>query len=688
MDDQDVPDEEMLQQTQEEDSGTQPTSQPEPSQTHKEFWGYLSPCLSQTLERVSLHRSQQVITIGRHEEFNMVVFPGFKISNRHAIIRWNGLENSSAIVTIEDISTNGTFINGEKIGKGNQRLLKEGNEIAFGSTARFTENNGLYDYRYMFRDLVSNVKKRPVEELYDIHNELGKGSFATVYKALHKASGDWVAVKVINETKRQNGPSGTATTSDARPRPNREIDVMNSLRHPNICELREVFYNANGGMDLVLELVEGGDLLDFILSRNGLTEDLAKHITYQLCQALAYIHEKGIAHRDLKPENVLLTTDDPPIVKVADFGLAKIVDEQTRLKTMCGTPSYLAPEVVTQQNNSGYDSLVDSWSVGVILFSMCTNTTPFIEPSVEDLKTRIAERQIEWTQVQTVGLSPEAVDFLRCLLEYNPRDRMKLSDALEHPWLQGYVFAHPIKYPEVTRTGSSKSSLSEDVSMRTADRLSFTGEAEAVSQGFEHMKLNGSTSSAFTPGFAPTEGTEKGELRRRADILQEAVETDQPLIEPSQEMINYVQSQESDLYRPESQPNATASGSGLPTPTNGTPNANGKGPNKRVHSELTPLPEEMEDDTGSRLSEASSPLSSVGDLPDVAESEPLRKKGRSAEDTETPSKTATRAKRGSTAKATATPTARKGKAKPDSNADAAQTPVATRRSTRAKIARR
>ncbi|KAF7376629.1 Pkinase-domain-containing protein [Mycena sanguinolenta] len=687
MDDQDVPDEEMLQQTQEAGSGTQPTSQPEPD-PYKDYWAYLSPCLSQTIKRVWLHRSQQVVTVGRHKD-NNVVFEGFKISNRHAIIRWNGLENASAIVTIEDMSSNGTFIDGEKIGKGQQRLLKDGNEVAFGVSTRSTENDGLYDYRFMFRDLVSNVKKRRLEQMYDLHNELGKGSFATVYKALHRATGDWVAVKVIHETKRQNGPSGAATASDAtRTRSTREIDVMSSLRHPNICALREVFWNTNGSMDLVLELVEGGDLLDFILTRNGLTEDLAKHITYQMCQALAYIHEKGIAHRDLKPENVLLTKDVPPIVKVADFGLAKIVNEQTRLKTMCGTPSYLAPEVVTQQNNSGYDSLVDSWSVGVILFSMCTNTTPFIEPSVEDLKTRIAERQIEWSQLESLGLSREAVDFVRRLLEYNPRDRMKLSDALEHPWLQGYVFAHPIEYPQVSRTGSTKSSLSEDASMRTA--ASFTGETEAVSQGFEHMKLNGSTNSAFVPGFAPTEGKEvgagrlygsqtppgltqhkKGELRRRADVLQEAVETDQPLVEPSQEMIEYVQSQESDLYRPASQPNATASGSGsgLPTPTNG------KGPNKRVHSELTPLSEDMEDNAGSRPSEASSPLSSVDDLP-VVESEPLRKKGRSAKDTETPSKAAR-----STVKATTTATARKVKAKPDS-ADAKQTPVATRRSTR------
>ena len=90
-----------------------------------------------------------------------------------------------------------------------------------------------------------------------------------------------------------------------------------------------------------------------------------------MCDALSYVHSMGICHRDLKPENVLLTADEPPMVKVADFGLAKVIDSMTMLRTMCGTPVYLAPEVVNQTpDNEGYDQVVDSWSVGVIVFSM------------------------------------------------------------------------------------------------------------------------------------------------------------------------------------------------------------------------------------------------------------------------------------------------------------------------------
>ncbi|KAJ7028553.1 kinase-like domain-containing protein [Mycena alexandri] len=648
----------------------------------------------QTLARRDLLKDEPDVAVGRNVA-NAFRVAGARAGNFHAVIRWNGLENAESIITIDDLSSNGTFINGEKIGKGQRRLLKDGNEVAFGAPSTSREADGLFDYRYIFRDLVSFVPKRPVYHAYDISIELGKGSFATVYKALHIASGEWVAVKVIRETKRHNtNPNSTAPP----PASSREINIMEELQHPNICGLREVFWNPNGsiGLDLVLELVTGGDLLDFILTRNGLDEPTAKHITYQLCQALAYIHGKGITHRDLKPENVLLTSDTPPIVKVADFGLAKIVDSMTMLK------------VVTQQGSSGYDSLVDSWSVGVILFSMLTNTTPFIETSHEDLKVRIAERTIDWSQLEGVGLSAEVISFIRNLLEFDPRRRMRLSSALTHPWLEGYELqvAVPLVYPALERTtpeAGGGGMLSEDVSMRTAgsfvdveapvltpregegmgeDDAERGEEADAVSQGIEHVRINGSVPSVTAPTHtdAGTDATPngttpppsntppgltllnrtrgRGVLQRRSEVIQHAAETGRVLVEPSWEMVSYASSQnqnqqqaqeedalspsQEELYGPPREgdvcvvpptptttngaasknTNARASGSGT---TNG--NGNGKGPNKRVRAELTPLTEDGEDEHehegGTR---ASSPLSSVGETPPPAG--PARKKSR------------------------------------------------------------
>ncbi|KAJ7213007.1 kinase-like domain-containing protein [Mycena pura] len=749
-----------LQQTQEDQQQTQPLTQPGIIETNDQIWAYFQPCLSQSLSRIDLYKTHQDVTIGRNVA-NAVIFPGFKISNFHAIIKWNGLENAASVVTIEDISSNGTFlttrkINGDKIGKGQRRLLKDGNEVAFGVATVSKEDNGIFDYReslppvvfhvrlthltgYIFRDLVSGSVKRALYNSYDILSQLGKGSFATVYKALHMSSGEWVAVKVIHEerhffvvhyfvltslqTKRPGPLANTASEAVRLGRSHansREINIMESLRHPNICQLREVFWNVNGSIDLVLELVEGGDLLDYILQRNGLNEAMSKHIIYQLCQALAYIHGKGITHRDLKPENVLLTKDDPPIVKVADFGLAKIVDSMTMLKTMCGTPSYLAPEVVTQQNNGGYDSLVDSWSVGVILFSIfrrLSNTTPFLENSLDDLRTRIAERLIDWTQLDNlwypnvdgidVRLTDHAKDFIRKLLEFDPQQRMKLTQALHHPWLNNYSFYYDIDYPQTNGAGganSSSSGPSRDVSMRSAAALSFSApsETDSVSQGIELLKLKGSVSGGWnrqtvaaaaepmangqpmpnadesgdrrTPPSTPPGLTllRKGGLQRRSEVLRHAKETGASILEPSWEMVQYAASQDS-LYAP-AEAEASESGSGSDTTTNA--NTNGKGPNKRVHSELTPLPEE-DDGDGAVDSVQSSPLSSLGDLPTA----PARKRTRSnGDELEVVAGAApnTRSKRG--AKAPALPSARKTRVTTDN----AQTPVGTRRSTRAK----
>ncbi|KAJ7049936.1 kinase-like domain-containing protein [Mycena amicta] len=729
---------EDMQPTQPNEHPTQPQTQPTALEPTDELWGYLHPCSSLRLKRVDFFKSQPEVTIGRNVA-NNVIFPGFKISNFHAEVQWNMKQHAGSEVLITDKSSNGTYINGEKIGKGQQRILKDGNEVAFGVATVTKDEDGLYDYRYVFRDFVSGAAKRAIYSSYDLSHQLGKGSFATVYRALHRASGEWVAVKVIHETKRQGGTAAAAANTMF----SREINIMENLRHPNICMLREVFWNTNGSIDLVLELVEGGDLLDFILQRSGLSEPMARHITYQLCQALAYIHSKGITHRDLKPENVLLTKDDPPIIKVADFGLAKIVDSMTMLRTMCGTPSYLAPEVVTQQNQSGYDSLVDSWSVGVILFSMLTNTTPFIENSVEDLRTRIAQRTIEWGQLDDlkwvghggamISISPQVTDITRKLLDFEPQHRLKLKDALKHDWLRDYNFHYrdAIVYPQDDDVGDgglyTVGALASDVSMRSiATTFSFTGQSEtdSVSQGLKDLNLYAQRSGVESTGRSKTTADDyvvpaagsngttpppeipqppilhKHGLNRRRDVLRHAEATGSQLPEPSWEMVQYANSQsQADLNGTYPQastatttPMSTATGemaaSGSKTPR--AARSNGKGPNKRVHSELTPLPEERDangNGNANGQSADSSPLSSPGaDYEQQEEEEeeeeeedvqPARKRGRGNNGT-TP--TVTKTKRGS---GKASGSARKTKGSTSSGADAdSQTPIPLRRSNR------
>lgn len=394
----------------------------------KHLWGSLMPC-NTSIARVDLWKLQNVYCVGRNPSGNQVVFPGPKISNFHCQISWDSIDTRDSVVTVLDLSSNGTFINGVKIGKNCTRVLREGNEIAFGSPSPQTDGN--QDYRFIFRLMSGGEPTDGVHAHYDITHELGKGSFATVMKAIERSTGKWYAIKII--TDKHNRPGDQNRIAFAR-----EIEIMKKLKHPNICELKEVFYQANG-INLVLELIEGGDLLEYILRHGGLSEDSAKHITYQICDALAYIHSQGVAHRDLKPENVLLTKDVPPVVKVADFGLAKAVHSETMLRTMCGTPTYLAPEVVNQREGGGYTNRVDSWSVGVIVFSMLTNASPFIEDENQrDIRLRISERRIDWSTLYNAGVSSQACNFIECLLQENEETRISLTDSLKHPWLKSY----------------------------------------------------------------------------------------------------------------------------------------------------------------------------------------------------------------------------------------------------------
>ncbi|KXN90631.1 putative serine/threonine-protein kinase fhkC [Leucoagaricus sp. SymC.cos] len=424
---------EPLQETQQsqepQTQSTQPASQQQ-DDLEKHLWGALIPC-NPEIARVDLWKLQTTYRVGRNPTGNQIVFPGPKISNYHCQIAWDSNDSQDAVVTVLDLSSNGTWINNSKIGKQCTRVLREGNEIGFGSNQ--PQADGSQDYRFIFRLMSGSPPTDGVHAHYDFTSELGKGSFATVMKAIERSTGKWYAIKIITE--KHNRPSDQSRFAFSR-----EIDIMKRLKHPNICELKEVFYQDNG-INLVLELVEGGDLLEYILRQGGLSEDRARQITYQICDALAYIHAQGVTHRDLKPENVLLTKDDPPLVKVADFGLAKAVrDDETMLRTMCGTPTYLAPEVVVQREGGGYTNRVDSWSVGVIVFSMLTNSSPFLEDERErDIRIRILSRQVDWAALDTVIVSPQARNFIECLLEQDPDRRMSLTDSLKHPWLRSYT---------------------------------------------------------------------------------------------------------------------------------------------------------------------------------------------------------------------------------------------------------
>ncbi|KAI0699880.1 kinase-like domain-containing protein [Cerioporus squamosus] len=555
-------------QTQQQTQSTQQASQDEVV-LDEHLWGYLIPC-SANLRRIDLQKIKATYRIGRNREEhkNDIILPGMKISNFHCTIEWDGDESAKSAVKVTDLSSNGTFINGEKIGKGKCKVLRDGNELAFGTCVPQPAAGGLEDYRFVFRHTACGPPSRGLYKYYDLQHELGKGSFATVMKALHKEEGKWYAVKMIQANKLRRGLSNASLngvqSNDKANNFAREINILERLQHKNICQLKEVFFESYN-INLVLEWVPGGDLLDYILRKGSLPEPEAQYLTYQICDALAYVHSQGIAHRDLKPENVLLTDDNPPVVKVADFGLAKVIDSMTMLRTMCGTPVYLAPEVVNQgPNNEGYDQVVDSWSVGVIVFSMLTMSTPFGEEDTNtDVKTRVSNRRVDWHVLREYCPNPDnshaAEDFVRGLLEYDPRKRMSLADARLHPWLaeqHAAAVPAPAALPAPPgpaalpapprRTASPEPEHAIDASMR-----SIASDGMALDEPMDAEPAEPETGRR-TPEYVPEDedsqqsqprangalaiSRQQSRLRRRVDIIRSAENRGEELPGPSQEM--------------------------------------------------------------------------------------------------------------------------------------------------------
>jgi len=206
---------------------------------------------------------------------------------------------------------------------------------------------------------------------------------------------------------------------------------MRSLNHPNILKLYEV-YESDEEFSLVMELVTGKELFDKIVEKGQYTEKEAANIIRQIVSAVAYLHEHGIAHRDLKPEN-LLTSMDGTIesIKIADFGFSKNFGED-KLKTSCGSPGYVAPEVLT---NEDYDNSVDMWSVGVIIYILLCGYPPFYADNAPALFKKIMEVKYDFDDPSWENVSAEAKDLIGHLLVKDPKSRYTAAQCASNPWV-------------------------------------------------------------------------------------------------------------------------------------------------------------------------------------------------------------------------------------------------------------
>ncbi|RPD52895.1 Pkinase-domain-containing protein [Lentinus tigrinus ALCF2SS1-7] len=547
-----------------------------------DIWGFLLPANSNNphIERINFFKWQPKYTIGRGPGNDIRFRRCLFVSTKHCTIEWDGDETSKSAVILTDTSTNGTFIDGVRVASergARCKILTDGCEIAFGTYVGNVESRALDDYRFIFRHRACKAPAGGLDKLYDLQHMLGRGSFGTVMKALHREEGNWYAVKIMPANKLRKAvsdPSADAVTPDTIPNIlKREIDIMQRLEHKNICQFKEVFYESQG-ISIVLELVKGGDLLGYLEKRRELPEPVAQRLTYQICDALAYVHGLGIAHRDLKPENILLTDDNPPVVKVADFGLAKVVDTMTALHTFCGTPVYLAPEIVN--GSEGYDHVVDSWSVGVIVWAMLTMSTPFnVNPEATDVARRVQHHAIDWNMLEDYHVSEEGKDFIRRLLEYDPKKRMTLTEAREHPWL---IHLHHALNSAARGTSElildSQSEVPHQIIITPPSRSesqSLLPDASMMSVVSDRMALD--TASVVmedstrekTPSFAMIDDTSSSQplhdggssqsdghpsparLQRRVDVIRNALSMGIQLPAPSQEMQARAMAEHADL---------------------------------------------------------------------------------------------------------------------------------------------
>ena len=254
-----------------------------------------------------------------------------------------------------------------------------------------------------------------VSEDYVLGRRLGSGNFAKVVLGKLKRpmphwklqAGDGVAIKVVKK------PSSSHRSAERVQMLRAEVEILRSIQHPNIVRLYDIKESPNR-LFLVMELLSGGELFDRIVGLGKYSEEDARYFTFKLLNAVLYLHDRSICHRDLKPENILLASADPDAeLKITDFGLSKIsaLPDDFLMSTRCGTPGYVAPEVLAQEVTHGelrrYGTACDMWSVGVIVYILLSAAPPFYGKTDAEMNRRIKLGQYRFPEKYWANISEQ-----------------------------------------------------------------------------------------------------------------------------------------------------------------------------------------------------------------------------------------------------------------------------------------
>jgi len=262
---------------------------------------------------------------------------------------------------------------------------------------------------------------------YKLGDTLGKGAFSTVRIAMKK-NDDIIchAVKIIEKSNLSYNDEVALKS---------ETEILKTLNHPRIIKMIDFFDEPNRYY-VVTEFLQGGELLGRIISKNSYSEKETRDVCRVLFETIQFIHEKKIAHRDLKPENLLLKhEDDDSDLKIADFGFAKYMPESSYLTTQCGTPEYVAPEIIT---GIPYNQQVDMWSMGVIMYILLCGYPPFVDDNrkLSCLYQKVRIGKYEFHKDSWDDISDHAKDLVTNLLNVNAKERFNVEQALNHDWFR------------------------------------------------------------------------------------------------------------------------------------------------------------------------------------------------------------------------------------------------------------
>ncbi|XP_041454022.1 serine/threonine-protein kinase H1-like [Lytechinus variegatus] len=285
-------------------------------------------------------------------------------------------------------------------------------------------NNG--DNRGQTRRAKWKVKFDPrVNAKYDIKALIGTGTYSRVVRVEHRSTRQPYAIKMVE--KKRDGKQFWEV----------ELTILRRVRHSNIIQLLEV-YDGKDRIYMIMELATGGELFDRIVTRGNFTERDATRVLHMVLDAMRYLHGLGITHRDLKPENLLYYhPGNESKIMITDFGLASFRKnaegpENNMMRTICGTPEYISPEILLRKP---YTQSVDLWAIGVVAYILLSGRMPFDDDNRTRLYRKILRAKYSFTGDPWKDVSPAGKDFIDKLLVINPSERMTASQAMKHPWI-------------------------------------------------------------------------------------------------------------------------------------------------------------------------------------------------------------------------------------------------------------